>query len=261
MTERLREAPRLRMQFEDGWELDLRHPLGERAPVRPPAAARCAVRPARPGMWAPRADRVLYRALESGDPAAVDRAGARHPDVGLAATALAGALSLAAGEASQAEQRFEWVISTGRDPGRDPFVRTYAASSLRLSLAPGVTVEVSLSRPAVVLVLAGMRRDAGDLRAAVELVTQLRPTVLTTIALVDLYGELGRRHEILDMTADTANRDDLSALACVLRGVTLRDLGHIEPARRLLGQVMDTETRSPAIRQRAQLELLRCDSH
>lgn len=223
-----------------------------RSTTSPPAP-----RSTKPGMFAPKAEKELFKAVQSKDITAMDRIAAGSPELALAASTMAAALRLGNGEHDVARRALADVFSTGRDPGEDAFIQKYVHAGMTLEVVPGVTADVGLNRAGIGLALAELHQDAGDLDAAIDAVEQLEPTTFAALSLAELYSLDGRHQEVVDMTEGLLNDDNASALLCVFRGVAFRELGFFDAARESLKEALKSKKREPVIRHRALLERAR----
>jgi hypothetical protein len=95
------------------------------------------VAPKKPGLFAPKGEKELYKAVKSQDAQAIKRVGEQHPDFRLPSFSIAG-LMLVTDEPTEAERLLADAFATGKDPGLDKFISTYLFTRLELSIAhPG----------------------------------------------------------------------------------------------------------------------------
>jgi Protein of unknown function (DUF4236) len=80
--------------------------------------------PKKPGTFAPKGEKQLYKAIQAQDVQAIKQVGVDHPDFRLPSYSLAG-LFLIASEPSEAEHLLSEAFATGKDPAEDKFVSTY----------------------------------------------------------------------------------------------------------------------------------------
>jgi len=224
-----------------------------------PAAPRPSARATKPGMFAPKGEKELYKALQASDVARIESVGREHADFTLAAATIAGALTLASGNRTRAGELFDWVFATEKEPLSDPFMAKYVtAAHVSVEVVPGVTAELPLDRAGLGLTLAEIHQEAGDAATAAEIVEQLEPTAFAALSLAELYSELGRHGEVVEMTDGMTNGDDSTALLCVFRGVAMREQGYFDAARESFKEALKSKKRSPVVRHRAYLERSRC---
>ena len=222
---------------------------GTRAPtqqVAPPS-------PKKPGMFAPKGEKELYKAIKSQDVMAIKSVGVYHEDFLLPSYSLAG-LMLLTDEPAEAEQLLTHVFATGKDPAEDKFVSSYLFTRLELSLAQGVTAELPVNRDAVGLALAELKQDHGDFEGAIDVVEQLEPTTYSAVSLAELYAHTERWDDVIGLTEGMKNEDDASALLCVFRGQAFRQQGFHDAAHEALKEALRSKSRAAEIRHMALAE-------
>src|SRR5215210_2014233 len=104
--------------------------------------------PRKPGLFAPKGEKQLYKAIRAQDVQAIRRVGDDHPDFRLASYSIAG-LMLLIDDPETAERLLDDAFASGRDPAADRFVATYLLTRLELSIAEGITAELPINRDAV----------------------------------------------------------------------------------------------------------------
>ena len=223
-----------------------------------PAQTHPTPRRKKPGWFAPRVEKDLFAAMSASDVDRVEKIAREQERYVVAAASLAGLLRMQAEQVQAAIDMLMLVWSSGQDPASDPFIQKYVSVSFNLVLAPGVSAPLSLSRNTVGLALAELLQLQGLRVEAVEIVEQLEPNAASAISLAELYAELGRWSDVVELTDQVTNQDDLTALLCVFRGVAMRELGYYEAARTSLKEALKTKQRNPVIRHRAWLERARC---
>lgn len=145
--------------------------VSTRGPARRPAAApqRAAspapapkpVAPPTPGMFAPKWEKELHRALVAKPDvnAPLGIAAAHEPARHIAALYETLRGSLPRDDLQRSLRLISWLYSTGYSPSKDEFLQKYLPEDLhRLEIAPGIDVEVTLSRTFVGLLLAELLR-------------------------------------------------------------------------------------------------------
>jgi tetratricopeptide (TPR) repeat protein len=222
--------------------------VGRRSAPEPPTPPR-----KKPGLFAPRGEKELYKAVQAQDPGAIARVGEEHPELRLAASTLAG-LMLVDGDSKESERLLGEAFATGRDPAADRFVSSYLATRVRLSIATGVTAELPAGRDAVGLALAELKQQEGDLAGAIDVVEQLEPSTYAAVSLAELYAQTGRWSDVLELTEGIQNEDDSSALLCVFRGEAFRHQGYYDAAHEVLKAALRARSRAPEIRHLALAE-------
>jgi tetratricopeptide (TPR) repeat protein len=211
-------------------------------------------KPSKPGMFASKGEKALYRAVVDNDLRALEAAMQEHKDQALVAATLAALLHVQHGDDARTRQLLAWVLSTNREPTEDELYRKYVSASFTLQIAPGITVELAPTRDALGLLLAELHQDAGDVPAAIAVVEALEPTTVTAVSLADLYDAAGRYDDVVDLTNGVSNEDDATALLGVYRARAFRHLGHHEAARESLKEAMKSRKRDATIMQQALIE-------
>ena len=230
---------------------------GRRASSRAAAAAAVApASPSKPGLFAPKGEKQLYKAVKAEDAKAIQAVGDEHLNFRLPAYSLAGLMMLSSDE-STATRLLEQAFALGTDPGADPFVRKYLFTQLELSIAPGVTAELPINRAAVGLALAELKQDAGDSDAAIDVVEQLEPTAYAAVSLAELYSQVGRHDDVVELTEGIKNEDDATALLLVYRAVALREQGYHDAAHETFKEALRSRSRAASVRHLALSERAR----
>jgi tetratricopeptide (TPR) repeat protein len=156
-----------------------------------------------------------------------------------------------------ATRLLEQAFALGTDPGVDPFVRKYLFTQLELSIAAGVTAELPINRDAVGLALAELKQDAGDSKAAIDVVEQLEPTAYAAVSLAELYSQVGRHDDVVELTEGIKNEDDATALLLVYRAVALREQGYHDAAHETFKEALRSRSRAAPVRHLALSERAR----
>lgn len=230
---------------------------GRAAPRRSPLPPPPAPRPVKPALFAPRAEKDLYRAVQTRDVAAMERIMQAQPELVLAAATISGVLKLSAGDRPRAKTLLAWVFATGKDPAHDPFIAKYVSFRFRLEVVAGAIAELGLDRGSVGLALAELHQADGELTEAIDVVEQVEPTTFAALSLAELYTQAGRHDDVVELTNGVVNHDDATALLSVFRGVALRETGYLDASREAFAEALTSRKRAPVIRHRALLERAR----
>lgn len=215
-------------------------------PVAPPS-------PKKPGMFAPKGEKELYKAVKAQDVKAVKRVGEEHADFRLPAYSIAGLMMLE-NETTEAERLLGEALATGKDPADDKFISTYLFTQLELSIAEGVTAQLPINRDAVGLALAELKQQEGNLEGAIDVVEQLEPTTYAAVSLAELYAQADRWDDVIELTEGIKNDDDAAALLCVFRGQAFRAQGFHDAAHEALKEALRSRSRAAPIRHLALAE-------
>ncbi len=214
--------------------------------VAPPSAKK-------PGMFAPKGEKELYKAVKAQNVHAIRQAGDEHPEFRLPSYSLAGLLMLTS-EPQEAERLLGDAFATGRDPAQEKFVTDYLFTNLQLSIASGVTAELPVNRDAVGLALGELKQDKGDLDGAIDVVEQLEPTTYSAVSLAELYAQTKRWDDVVELTEGITNEDDASALLLVFRGQAFREQSFHDAAHESLKEALRARSRDASIRHLALAE-------
>ena len=217
------------------------------APQAAPAAAK------KPGLFAPKGEKQLYKAVGSQDAQAMRQVGDDYADFRLASYSLAG-LAMVTDQPEEASRLLSDAFATGEDPAEDKFISTYLRTRLELSIAEGITAELPVNRDAVGLALAELKQDDGDLDGAIDVVEQLEPTTYSAVSLAELYADAERWDDVIELTDGMKNEDDASALLCVFRGQAFREQGFYDAAHEALKEALRARSRGAEIRHHALAE-------
>lgn len=222
-----------------------------------PAAAAPAPKPATPGLFAPKWEKMLHRAL-LGRPAFEELARIGNdfePARKLAALFEATLVAVPQGNRARAIELLSWLFSTGYEPAADEFIRKYLPSaSFGLPIAEGVEVTVAPDRDFIGLLLAELYQEAGDLPAAVDVVEQLEPSTIAAVSLTELYAAQGKWEEIVDLTEGLQNEDEAATYLLIQRGMAFREQGFPDAARESFKEALRVRSRPAELRQRALVE-------
>ena len=214
----------------------------------PPAQVR------KPGLFARRDEKDLYKGALNSDPALLKQVGEQSTRARPLAWSLAG-LMLLKDDPQTARRLLNDVFAEGSEPAEHPFAAKYGiAADLKLTLTPGIDAELPLSRDAVGLALAELLQENDDLDIAVDTVEQLEPTSYAAVSLAELYSQADRHQDVADLTENIDNQDDLTALLLVYRGIALRELGYPDASLEALRDALRARSRDQEIRHLAYSE-------
>jgi tetratricopeptide (TPR) repeat protein len=209
--------------------------------------------PKKPGLFAPKGEKELYKALQAQDAQAVKQVGVDHPDFRLPSYSLAG-LMLITSEPGEAGRLLSEAFASGDDPAEHKFVSAYLFTRLELSIAEGVTAELPVSRDAIGLALAELKQDEGDVEGAIDVVERLEPTTYSAVSLAELYVQARRFDDVIELTEGIDNEDDASALLLVFRGVAFREQRFHDAAHEAFKSALRSRSRAATIRHHALFE-------
>ena len=142
----------------------------------PRYAASPARRATKPGWFAPKATKTLYKALVAQDIPTIERIGTENDSLSFAAASVLGILKLTRGDAEGARDPLEFVFASGKELADDPFITKHTAMRFELPVAEGITASLTLDRAAIGLALAEVYQSEDRFNDAVRVVEQLEPT-------------------------------------------------------------------------------------
>lgn len=228
------------------------------APTRPtPAPKTSAPKTPTPGIFAPKWEKELHRALiAQPDPRSLARIGTEHePARSLAAFFEATLVSVPAGDAQRGIDLLSWLFGTGYDPAKDEFIKKYMpAAAFGLSIAEGIDVQLAPDRDFIGLLLAELHQEAGNLPAAVDVVEQLEPSTITAVSLAELYAAQDRWDEVVNLTEGLQNEDEAATYLLIQRGIAFREQGYQDASRESFKEALRVRFRPAELRQRALIE-------
>lgn len=213
------------------------------APARTTRTQVPAVAAPKPGVFTPRGEKELHRALMAGDVAGIERVAGTYPDYQIPAQFLIGMDALGKDNAKAAAW-LRGVLDWQGNLSAHPFVKKYLSHvPIGVDIAPGVTAGLPIGRNVAALLLAEALQGQGEAAAAIEVVEALEPTSYAAVSLADLYAELERWADVIDLTNGITNEDDATALLCALRGRAFRHEGHFDAAREALKEALRSRKR------------------
>ena len=234
---------------------------GHRTRPRQPVPA--AARPARPGLFAPKAEKQLYRlmGLASAHTATEQWAGqllALQEDraLGTAARVLAGVLLLELSP-DDALRSLTAVLQSGADPAADRFLARYCPGLTMTVSLDGVDLQFPIDRDLVAALAIELHEQHGDLGAAATVADLLPDSEAGCVIKADLALASGRPEAVLPLTENLTNTGDLATLALAVRGGALRELGHHTAALEVLREALRYPSRAAGPRHRAWFERAR----
>lgn len=221
--------------------------------TKPPAAPKAPT----PGVFAPKWEKELYKAvLGKPDFASLARIGADHPAARpLAALLEATLVSVPAGDIKGGLELMSWLFNSGYDPTQDQFVKKYLpVASFALPIADGVSVLLPPDRVFIGLMLAELDQATGNIPAAIDIVEQMEPSTVTAVSLAELYTEVGRWADVVDLTEGLANEDEAATFLLIQRGIAFREEGFPDAARESFREALRIRSRPAGLRHRALIE-------
>lgn len=208
-----------------------------------------------PGLFAPKWEKELFKALATDDVSSLVRIGTTYPEARHICMTLDGFMYRGPDKDSRARAVFEEVWDSGFDPEQDSFMTTYVVSALTsIEVAPGISAELPLGRDAVGLALAELRQEAGDLAGAAEIVESLEPSALAAVSLAELYAQQGRWQDVVDLTNGLEGNDDFTIFLLCQRGIALREQGYLQASREAFRASLSRRSQPAPLKHRTLIE-------
>lgn len=230
---------------------------GRSAPARAPQGKPApAPKAPTPGMFAPKWEKELHKAVLGEDYGSLARIGSDHPQArSLAALFEATLVCVPAGDTQRGLELLSWLFGTGYDPAKDDFIKKYLPSAaFSLSIAEGISVQLPPDRDFTGLLLGELYQVSGNLPAAVDIVEQLEPSTVTAVSLAELYAAQERWAEVVGLTEGLQNEDEAATYLLIQRGVAFREQGFPDAARESFKEALRIRSRPAELRQRALIE-------
>jgi tetratricopeptide (TPR) repeat protein len=130
--------------------------------------------------------------------------------------------------------------------------------TIELGLTAEITAALPADRDALGLLLAELRQATGDVAEAIDCVESLTPSSPTAVSLAELYAPQNRWRDIVDLTNDLENDDQLPTYLLIQRGVAFRELRMFDAARESFKRAMAARSRPAALRHLALVERGQC---
>ena len=217
---------------------------------------------AKPGAFAPKAEKQLFKALQQAKnhgPVEVWATTMREvaesePDYRVAAWSLQ-AMFLADRDPDTTISCLDALLRQRVDPVGSEFIRKYAPNmAVDIEVAPGIIQTVLLGWDWAAVTASILFEQRGDLEQALAAADALSDSLWARLLRSNLCLKLDRYDRILAMTDGITNLDDLSALLLVLRGVALRNKGENSAALLALKEALRLPSRSAQVRHRARVQ-------
>jgi tetratricopeptide (TPR) repeat protein len=127
-----------------------------------------------------------------------------------------------------------------------------------LGLSAEVTAALPADRDALGLLLAELRQATGDVAQAIDCVESLTPSSPTAVSLAELYASQNRWRDIVDLTNELENDDDLLTYLLIQRGVAFRELRMFGAARESFKRALAPRSRPASLRHLGLVERGQC---
>lgn len=203
----------------------------------------------------PASDKVVLDAISAADVAKLDKVARKGRSEHAQAAAMLAGLIAVETQPVWARQMLEWVWTQGHDPAGDRLVTTYLAGMrLPVQITSEIEIDEALGRNLIGLMIAEWKQSDGDVAGAIGIVEQLEPTPAAALSLAELYFDMDRNQDLIDLTDGLSNGDDVTALLIVYRGMAFRELAQYESARLSFKEALRFRSRSTEVRFRALVE-------
>ncbi|WP_261799202.1 tetratricopeptide repeat protein [Microbacterium wangchenii] len=202
-------------------------------------------------MTAPAWEKQLFKHVTGQpDAAAIHAIGQQHPPAAsTAAMVEVLRVTLSAHDSERTRTLLGWLFDTGYDPTTDAFIGKYIEpANISVPIATGVTAEMPWDRQALGLLAAELEQETGNHERAIALVEQLEPTTVAAVSLAELYAEMNRWADIVDLTNGLTNDDVAATFLLIQRGTALREQGYFEAARESLKEALRVRSRPAELR-------------
>lgn len=215
-------------------------------PVHPPRPKKI-----KPSLTAPAWEKQLFKQVQGEpDAAIIHSIGQLNPSV--APTAAMVEVLRVVGPKADAERGrvlLGWLFDIGYDPSVHPFISKYLEEpEISIPVATGITAEMPWDRQAMGLSVAELEQASGNVGRAIAVVESLEPTTVAAVSLAELYAEVGRWADIIDITNGLTNDDLAATFLLIQRGTALREQGYFEAARESLKEALRIRSRPSELR-------------
>jgi len=188
----------------------------------------------KPGWFAPKAEKELYKIVKSGMAvAALDQAANLYPSHRYTALALAAVKRMESNQESDAAiQQVRQVLDGGYNPEEDNFARRYLSFISAGVGVPGFTVaRLPYSKALLALGASGILIEQGRQKEALELArSYVQGSIVGQLLLAELYDECNEPKRVIELTNNVSNVNEASMLLLTLRGKALAKAGHFDAA-------------------------------
>lgn len=225
------------------------------SPTRGRAAPSAAPAP-KPPWFAPTWEKVAFAAATgTPDPAKLQKAAKDPRAADLLALLEAILISLPNGDTPRLIELLEPLHAKSFEPKSNAWFRQYISSStLTVRVAQEVTATMPIARDSIGLLLAEAEQREGNIEAAILVVEAIEPTTIAAVSLAELYGDLSRWADIIDLTNGISNVDEPSTYLLIQRGRAMRELGYFEASRESLKEALRLRSRPVELRSLALAE-------
>lgn len=184
-----------------------------------------------PGLFAPRRQRALYKALQLGTVEALEKLSKKFPDIEYICDAFALPRHLMSGsndlELLTAKAAKVWATRVELDRSW-MFTHHAKAYEVSVKVAPGVDVPMQFSLQVLGHMYIELLQLGEKFIDALEVAESLIPDQITALAVCENEVQLRRWKDVLETTEDVTNEDDATALLLIFRAIALREEGKLD---------------------------------
>lgn len=186
-----------------------------------------------PGLFTPRRQRALYKALQRGTVEALEALAKKFPDIEYICDAFALPRHLMSGsndlEGLTAKAAKVWATRAELDRSW-MFSHHAKAYEVNVKVAPGVDVPMQFSLQVLGHMYIELLQLDERYTEALEVAESLIPDQISALAVCENEVQLRRWRDVLATTEDVENVDDATALLLIFRAIALREEGMLDAA-------------------------------
>ena len=186
-----------------------------------------------PGIFTPRRQRALYKALQKGTLEALEKLAKKFPDIEYISDAFALPKHLMSGsndlEGLTAKAAKVW--STRAELERSWIFEHHAkAFEMNVKVAPGVDVPMRFSVQGLGHMYIELLQLGERYAEALDVAVSLAPDQISALAVCECEVQLRRWKDVIETTEDIENEDDATALLLIFRAIAFREEGMFDAA-------------------------------
>jgi len=211
-----------------------------------------------PGLFAPRRQRALYKALQKGTLEALEELAKKFPDIEYICDAFALPKHLMSGSNDLAGLTLKaakvWATRAELDRSW-MFAHHAKAFEMNVKVAPGVDVPMRFSIQGLGHMYIELLQLGERYLEALEVAESLEPDQISALAVCENEVQLRRWKDVLETTEDIENEDDATALLLIFRAIAFREEGKLDASIETLRLARSSRKRHEDILNKALYEL------
>lgn len=210
-----------------------------------------------PGIFTPRRQRALYKALQKGTLESLENLAKKFPDLQYICDAFALPRQLMSGsyDVDDLTARAEKVWNTRAELDRSWMFSHHArAYEMNVRVAPGVDVAMQFSLQVLGHMYIELLQLGNKYEEALAVAESLKPDQISALAVCENEVQLRRWKEVLETTEDIENEDDATALLLIFRAIALREEGMLDASIEALRRARSSKKRSEDVLNKALFE-------